>query len=226
MGTYGILTEPARRPVRRTPVKAAQPQPGQTKVYAMVLAAGQSVRMGKENKLFLKLGDLSVIQRVVATLQKSKVDGVMVVTGHQHDRVETELENYSVQLVYNPEYKRGLSTSLRTALSQLPTDVNGVLVCLGDMPAVTARQINRLIEAYDPVKEHSICVPTFEGKFGNPVLWDKRYFQEMMEVQGDVGAKHLIGDYQQFVVEVEMDVSVIQDVDTPQEYAQLVSGDG
>ena len=226
MGTFGILTEPPRRPVRRTPVKTDSRATARRQIYAIVLAAGQSLRMGSENKLFLKLGKRSVIQKVIANLEQSNIDGILVVTGHERDKVRKELQGRAVQFVNNPEYKRGLSTSLRTALAALPKDVSGVLVCLGDMPFVDGRQINKLINAYDPVRERSICVPTYQGKFGNPVLWDKRYFQEMMEVQGDVGAKHIIGDYQQYAVEVEVDdASVIQDIDTPFAYADLVTND-
>ncbi len=226
MGTFGILTEPSRRPVRRTLVKTdTQVTPGK-RIFAVVLAAGQSLRMGKENKLFLKLGEGSVIQKVIENLGNSKIDGILVVTGHEEDIVREELKGRTVRFVHNPEYKRGLSTSLRTALAALPKNVSGVLVCLGDMPFVDSALINKLIKAYDPVREHSICLPVYQGKFGNPVLWDKKYFQEMMEVRGDVGAKHIIGDYQQYVVEVEVDnASVVQDIDTPHAYADLMKND-
>ncbi len=223
LGTFGILTEQSRRPVKRTPVKSNVPIRKGTKIYAVVLAAGQSLRMGNENKLFLQLDGKSVIEKVVDNLEQSKVDRIVVVTGHENKKVRKILKNRSVKFVHNLEYQRGLSTSLRTALATLPEQVGGVLVCLGDMPFVKSEQIDRLIEAFDPVREHSICVPTYLGKYGNPVLWDKRYFQEMMELRGDVGAKHLIGDYQQFVIEVESDDnSVFQDIDTPQAYAEVV----
>ena len=223
MGIGGILTEPSRRPERRT-VAAADKVEEKGKIAAIVLAAGQSRRMGKQNKLFLKLGNQSVIQQVVANLKNSKVSDTFVVTGHEQELVEEELEGASVTFINNPEYAKGLSTSLRTALAGVPQEYSGVLVCLGDMPFVQPKHIDALIEAFNPVSEHQICVPTFQGKRGNPVLWDRRYMQEMMEVRGDVGAKHIIGDYEEFVTEVELnDASVITDLDTPEVYSELVN---
>ena len=221
MGTSGILTEPSRRPVRRTPA-ASQTARDSKRITAVVLAAGQSRRMGDKNKLFLKMGEESIIQKVVNNLKRSKVDNVVVVTGHESEKVVSELSDASVRFVHNPEYSQGLSTSLRTALANLSQDISGVLVCLGDMPFVNNWHIDKLIDAFDPVTKHSICIPTYKGKRGNPVLWDRRYFQEMMELRGDVGAKHMIGDYEESVIEIEIDdIGVVTDFDTPEAYAKL-----
>ena len=221
MGVGGIVLEPSKRPARRTIVESRQTT-AKTRIAAIVLAAGQSSRMGDDNKLFLKVGERSMIQQVVANLAKSAVDRVIVVTGHERERVRSELKSQSVTFVHNREFAKGLSTSLRAALAQIPKKFNAALICLGDMPFVDSSHINALIEAFDPLAERSICVPTFQGKRGNPVLWDSRYFQEMMEVQGDVGAKHIIGEYEDSVVEVEMDgMGVLTDLDTPEAYATI-----
>ena len=106
------------------------------------------------------------------------------------------------------------------AVGVRPDDLDGVLVCLGDMPKVSAAQINKLIAAFDPVEGRAICVPTSSGKRGNPVLWGKRFFNEMRDVAGDVGAKHLLGDYADAVCEVEMDDNgVLIDIDSPEALA-------
>ncbi len=225
MGVGGILTEPSRRPERRT-AATTKSKDAEREIAAIVLAAGQSRRMGNENKLFLPLENRSVIQQVVANLEGSKVSQIFVVTGHQQDMVREELEDTSVTFVNNPEYSNGLSTSLRTALAVLPQEVNGILVCLGDMPFVRSQHINALVDSFDSVTERQICVPTFNGKRGNPVLWDRRYMQEMMEVRGDVGAKHIIGDYEEYVTEVELgDPGVVTDIDTPEAYSKFVAHD-
>lgn len=221
MGVGGIMLEPSKRPARRTIVESGQTT-AKTRIAAIVLAAGQSSRMGDDNKLFLKVGERSMIQQVVANLAGSAVDRVFVVTGHERERVRSELKGESVTFVHNREFAKGLSTSLRAALAQIPKKFNAALICLGDMPFVDSSHINALIEAFDPLAERSICVPMFQGKRGNPVLWDSRYFQEMMEVQGDVGAKHIIGEYEDSVVEVEMDgTGVLTDLDTPEAYATI-----
>jgi len=85
------------------------------------------------------------------------------------------------------------------------------------MPRVTSEQLNRLISAFNPVEGRAICVPTVHGKRGNPVLFGRRFFEEMETVSGDVGARHLIGESPDLVCEVEMsDDGVLLDIDTPQ----------
>ncbi len=223
MGVGGIIPEPPKRPVRRTVADRSEAA-GEAKIAAIVLAAGQSSRMGERNKLFLKVGKRSMLQQVVANLTNSKVDRVFVVTGHDRERVREELKDQPVTFVHNRDYAGGLSTSLRAALAQLPKKMNAALVCLGDMPFVDSAKVNTLIDAFDPVSNQMICVPTYRGKRGNPVLWSRNYFQEMMEVQGDTGAKHIIGEYEESVVEVEMDdVGVLTDFDTPEAYASIDS---
>ena len=104
---------------------------------------------------------------------------VIVVTGHQRERVERALAGLKVTLVHNPDYADGLSTSLKTGIAALPADADGAVVCLGDMPQVEAGLIDRLIAAFDPARGALIVVPTIDGKRGNPVLWSRRFFPEL-----------------------------------------------
>ena len=121
-----------------------------------------------------------------------------------------------------PGFHRGASTSLKCGLAALPNDIDGVVVCLGDMPLITGRDIDRLIAAFNPLEGRAIIVPTRRGKRGNPVLWARRFFAEMAELAGDVGAKHLIGEHAELVCEVEMDTDgVLVDIDTPEALAEF-----
>jgi molybdenum cofactor cytidylyltransferase len=121
-----------------------------------------------------------------------------------------------VRFIHNPDFADGLSTSLRAGLTLLDADIDGAVVCLGDMPSVSADHINRLIAAFDPAAGHAIIVPTFNGKRGNPVLWHRRFFAQMSDVSGDVGARHLIGDNEGSLLEVAMDDdAILADLDTP-----------
>jgi molybdenum cofactor cytidylyltransferase len=130
----------------------------------------------------------------------------------------------SIRVVHNPGYATGLSASLAAGISALSDDVDGAIVCLGDMPRVVPAVLDRLIAAFDPVEGRAICVPTYRGKRGNPVLWDRRFFPELRAIAGDVGARHLIGTHGESVAEVEMaDDGVLVDVDTPQALATLKS---
>ncbi|MGH6929350.1 MAG: nucleotidyltransferase family protein, partial [Dongiaceae bacterium] len=116
----------------------------------------------------------------------------------------------------------GMSTSLRAGLAALPGRIDGALICLGDMPLVTPTVLDRLIAAFNPDEGRAVCVPTWNGKRGNPVLWDRRFFAEMADLAGDVGAKHLIGEHADLVAEVAMpDDAVLTDIDTPEALAAL-----
>ena len=102
-------------------------------------------------------------------------------------------------------------------MSALPEDCDGAVILLGDMPDVSPALIDRLIAAFDPGEGRAICVATRHGKRGNPVLWARRFFPEMVAIEGDVGAKHLIAQYGELVCEVEADDDgPLIDIDTPQ----------
>ena len=114
----------------------------------------------------------------------------------------------------------GLSTSVRTGIGALSTNVDSAIVQLGDMPGVNAGLLDRLMAAYNPVEGRAICVPTVVGKRGNPVLWARRFFPEMARLAGDTGAKHLIGEHADLVCEVEMaGEAAVTDIDTPEALA-------
>lgn len=218
MGVGGLLKEvpgrpqPREQPLAPTPADA---QPG-PRIAALVLAAGQSRRMGKTNKLLAEIDGEPMVTRVVDTVLASQARPVVVVTGHEADRVRDALAGRDVEFIVNPDYADGLSTSLARGLAVLPGDVDGVLACLGDMPRIKPQHLDRLIAAFNPAENRSICVPTHNGKRGNPVLWAASYFADMQKVTGDVGARHLIGENDDQVCEVPFeDDGIFIDVDTP-----------
>ena len=140
-----------------------------------------------------------------------------MVTGHQHERVERALSGLPVTFVHNPNFAEGLSTSLKAGIAAVPTDADGAIVTLGDMPQVSAALIDRLLLAFDPERGALVVIPTIDGKRGNPVVWSRRFFPDLLKVEGDVGARHLIGGYAEAVTEVPLDDGgVLIDVDTPE----------
>lgn len=219
MGVGGLLKETAARAQPRRGSRESSPARA-ANVSAVVLAAGRSTRMGPVNKLLapLALHDGRVMVRaVVDKLEGSSVRPVIVVTGHEANRVEEALAGTGVRLVHNPEYREGLSGSIRAGLIALPESTQAAVICLGDMPLVTSKHVDKLVAAFDPAEGREICVPVFEGKRGNPVLFARRFFEEITVVRGDVGARHLIGEYEEYVCEVAMDDrAVLVDVDSPQ----------
>lgn len=228
MGVGGLLADIPSRPLPRalaTPEAVApSAAPRAPRIAALVLAAGQSRRMGTLNKLLIEIDGVPMVRRVVEMLRQSRADPIVVVTGHQRERVADALKDLPVTITHNPDFAQGLSTSLKAGIGALGDDVDGVLVCLGDMPRVSAAEVDRLIGAFNPVEGRGIIVPTLNGKRGNPVLWSKRFFSEMTRVAGDVGARHLIGAYPEMVAEVEMaGDGVLTDIDTPQALAKLAA---
>jgi len=225
MGVGGLLADIPTRPLPRAlATQEALGQPRSPRIAALVLAAGQSRRMGTLNKLLIEIDGVPMVRGVVEMLRQSRAEPIVVVTGHERERVAAALKDLSVTLVHNPDFAQGLSTSLKVGMGSLGADIDGALICLGDMPRVSATEVDRLIGAFNPVEGRGIVVPTLKGKRGNPVLWSRRFFPEMSQVAGDVGARHLIGTHPEMVAEIEMvGDGVFTDIDTPQALAKLAS---
>jgi molybdenum cofactor cytidylyltransferase len=217
LGVGGLLMEIVTRPQpREEPVQSGRP------IAAIVLGAGRSSRMGGPNKLLAEIGGKPLVRIVVEAALASRARPVIVVTGHQRERVEAALNGLPVSFAHNPHFAEGLGTSLKTGIAALPADVDGAIVCLGDMPQVDAGLIDRLIGALDPDKGALVVVPTIDGKRGNPVVWSRRFFGDLMTVEGDVGARYLIGRYPEAVVEVPLvGNAALTDVDTPEALAAV-----
>jgi molybdenum cofactor cytidylyltransferase len=222
MGSGGLLAEIPSRPLPRAEAtRAAEPKPEAKpqgpRIGALLLAAGQSRRMGGPNKLIAEINGIPMVARVAQRLLASRARPIIAVLGNQAEAVDAALGKLPVERVRNPEFANGLSTSLKRGIGALPSELDGVIVCLGDMPLISGRHLDRLIAAFNPLEGRAIVVPSRRGKRGNPVLWSKRFFPEMAELAGDVGAKHLIGEHAELVAEVEMDDdAVLVDIDTPE----------
>lgn len=185
-------------------------------VAAIVLAAGRSTRMGGENKLLAPLGGRPIVRIVAEAALASSAAAVFAVTGHQREQVETALAGLGVTLVHNPDFARGLSTSLRAGLAALPPEIRGALILLADMPHVDARLIDALIGAFRSSGEDAVIVPTIGGRRGNPVLWGRSHFTALQQVTGDVGGRDVLrklgGRVREFAVPPG---PAFLDVDTP-----------
>jgi molybdenum cofactor cytidylyltransferase len=221
MGVGGLLKEIPTRPQPRAGSETLVAPP-RARIAAVVLAAGRSSRMGTANKLLADLAGVPMVRRAVDTVLASAARPIIVVTGNEQGKVQAALRGCRATFVHNPGFAEGMSTSLRAGLAALPDRTDGVLICLGDMPLVTPAVLDRLIAAFNPLEGRAICVPTWNGKRGNPVLWDRRFFAEIAALSGDVGAKHLIGEHADLVAEVPMpDDAVLTDIDTPEALASL-----
>jgi molybdenum cofactor cytidylyltransferase len=213
MGVGGLLMEIVTRPQPR-----AEPalEKGR-KVAAVVLAAGRSTRMGAVNKMLAEIGGKPLVRIAAEQALASQAKPVIVVTGHERERVEQALAGLPLSFVHNPDYAEGLGTSLKAGIGAVPHESDGAIVCLGDMPQVDAGLIDKLLAAFDPARGALVVVPSINGRRGNPVVWARRFFGELMAVTGDVGARYLIGQYAEAVVEVPLaGEAALTDVDTPE----------
>jgi molybdenum cofactor cytidylyltransferase len=186
-------------------------------VGAVVLAAGGSTRMGGTNKLLELVGGVPMVAGVVDETLDSSAWPVVVVTGHDAAAVERALGEREVRFVHNPRWALGMSTSLAAGVEALEGQVSGALVCLGDMPAVKAQDIQDLIYTFRNEGYPGACLPVYGGRRGNPVLWAARWFGALRALDGDRGARALLDDLPDRVVRLAVtDPGVLTDVDTPE----------
>jgi molybdenum cofactor cytidylyltransferase len=191
-------------------------------VAGVILAAGRSARMSPRNKLLEEIGGRPVVARVAEIALASGARPIVVVTGFEAERVTDALRGLDLTCFHNPDFAAGLSTSLRAGLAALPADCDGALILLGDMPFVEAGDLEALIAAFAAKGPNSICVPARHGRWGNPILWGRAYFPQMMRLSGDAGAKRLLEAHCERVTEVEAaSDGIFADIDAPSDLARL-----
>jgi molybdenum cofactor cytidylyltransferase len=171
--------------------------------------------------MLAEIGGKPIVRHAVEAALASRARPVIVVTGHEGDRVAAALKGLKVTRVHNPDYADGLSTSLKAGIGALPPDIDLAVVALGDMPDVTGTLIDKLTAAINPANGALVAVPTREGRRGNPVVWSRRFFEDLAKLEGDTGARHLIVQNNEAVVEVPVeDEGAFVDIDTPEALAQ------
>lgn len=190
-------------------------------IDALILAAGQSTRMGS-NKLLEPLGDHPLLRYCVNATLASNVDSTYIVIGHQDDVIRNLLNDVPVNFVHNPNFASGLSTSLKAGIAALPSRCDAVIILLGDMPFIDPQVINILIDTFSNSPNICAVVPTFQGSWGNPVLIARRLFHAISDLEGDMGARKLLMSHHHDVIEVPVATdSVTIDLDTPETLAKF-----
>ena len=225
MGVGGLLQEIPTRPQPRDAEHRGSDHvgpPRAARIAALVLAAGLSSRMGA-NKLLADWRGKPLLRWAVEAALKSEAHPVIVVTGHESAKVEAALTGLDVRFARNPDYAKGLSTSLQTGIKTVPADCDGALVLLGDMPQIDAGLIDRMIAAFSPTDGRGICIAHHGDTRGNPVLWAKALFPEILALSGDTGAKTLFAAHGDLVCEIEAGPGALRDIDTPEALADLRS---
>lgn len=192
------------------------------KIYGLLLAAGQSSRMGQPKQLLSWRGR-PLVTHIASEALASHLAGLTVVVGAAEAAVRTALHNLPLTIITNPAYSAGLSTSLVAGLRALPDDAAAAMVLLVDQPLVTTRLINQLLSAHQATPGAVALVPLYQGQRGNPVIIAASLFPELYTLHGDTGARAIFRRYADRVIELEVDdPAVVTDVDTPTAWEALM----
>jgi molybdenum cofactor cytidylyltransferase len=188
-------------------------------IAAIVLAAGLSRRMGQA-KLLMPVGGRAIIRYVVESVLAGGVDSVWVVTGPDVEPIEAALAGFEVQIVVNPAPEEGQAGSVRTGIAALPPSVDAVLIALGDQPSLAPSIIPALLAARR-ASPKLIVAPRYRDGQGNPVLFKREIFPELLRLTGDQGARPIIQKDPTRVEWVELDLPMPPDVDTPGDFERI-----
>ena len=187
-------------------------------IWAVVLAAGESRRMGTQ-KLLLPFGETTVVGAVVGTALASRVDRVLAVLGADRDAVRRELEPLGIDFAVNENFAQGMLSSVQAGFRALPPDAKAAVVMLGDQPFLPARVVDAVVDAFQRSGK-GIVVPAFQGRRGHPVLVDLKYRDEVLALDPADGLRRLMRAHPEDIFEVEVeDANILRDMDVPEDYA-------
>lgn len=186
-------------------------------IWAMILAAGESKRMGKP-KLLLPFGEKTMIETIVATVVSSKVEQTLVILGSDREKTEEKIKDYPIKIVYNRDFRSGMLSSVQCGFKSLPGETRAVLVVLGDQPKISTTVINKLIDAYKSSGK-GIVLPVYKKERGHPVLIDVKYGEEVENLSPEVGLRGTVYNHPEDILEVEVEtLSIFQDIDYMEDY--------
>ncbi len=228
-GVGGLLKEIRSRPMLRDREPPGRPK-SQPVVDAILLAAGQSTRMGGPNKLLEPVGGQPMIRRVAETVHSAGIRRLVVVTGHQAGRVRDALSGLDCAFAENPDYPSGMGSSVAIgarAAFEAPAPPDAAIICLGDMPDIAPAMLDALIANFDPEAGRAIVAAASGGQRGHPVLWDRRFADDLASLGGDSGGRDILQEHAGQVVTVETDDdAVLRDLDTPEAFDAYREGSG
>ena len=189
---------------------------------AILLAAGESKRMGKPKQL-MPLGQSTLLEQTIDNLLNSAVDEIIVVLGHRAEEITKTIAAKLVKIMVNPNYQQGMSTSIIAGLNLVDRQAKAVMLALGDQPLVDSQTINQLIDEFYN-HDKGIAIPTYQGRRGHPITFAIKYKPKLLELEGDIGGRQIIQYHPDDILEVAVDSeSVIADIDTRDDYQSQLS---
>jgi len=182
-------------------------------ISSILLAAGQSKRMNGENKLIKKIDGIPLIKHSVKNIINSSIDELIIVLGYEENILRKIIgKNNKIKYVFNKNFESGISSSIKIGINNLSFKTQAFFISLGDMPLISQKIYNLLIKH---MNDKQIIVPVYKGSRGNPILFSKSMIDEIMNIQGDVGAKNILSKNENKILNVNVgDKSILQDFDT------------
>lgn len=174
-------------------------------------------------KQLLQLGEKSFVEHCVENLLASRVDEIIVVTGHRESEVRAAVATRAVRFVHNTGYRAGMASSIKCGVRAVPDDSKACLISLVDQPQIGPDVINQIIDVYENARQR-IVIPTFDGKGGHPIILDLSLKQEILEMDQLVGLRQVISAHSSEIARVEMfSNDVVADCDLPEDYERIRS---
>jgi molybdenum cofactor cytidylyltransferase len=186
-------------------------------INAIILAAGESKRMGK-TKALLPFGETTFLGQIISVVKSSDVDRVSVVLGADAERIKKSVDLSGVEVVINKDYRKGQLSSLIAAMESIPPTTEAILICLVDNPFINRIVINGIVSKFRETGS-PIVMPVFEKKRGHPTLFAASLFKELLSAPMDEGARYVVKCNAENVEEVEVDDGkVLAGINTPEDY--------
>jgi molybdenum cofactor cytidylyltransferase len=188
-------------------------------VAGILLAAGTSSRMGS-NKLLFELGGESVLRGAAQRALAGGLAPLLVVLGHQEEKARSELDGLPCQVVINPSYEQGITSSLQSGVAALPAEAQAVVVMLADMPFVSAEMIAGLIARYRST-EAPLVISDYEGVNAPPMLYDRSLFEELLTRTGEGCGRQVVQRHRHEAEVLPWPATALSDLDVPEDYERL-----
>jgi molybdenum cofactor cytidylyltransferase len=191
-------------------------------IWAIILAAGESKRMGFP-KMLLDFNGRTMIENVISMVVESEAVNIIIVIGAERESLLEILAKYRVRTCYNENYKKGMLSSVQCGFNNIPPDAEAVFVFQGDQPLITTKTVNYMIRAYRST-DKKIIIPVYNGKRGHPILIGMKYSEEIMTLDAGIGLRELTINHPGDILQVETeDPGILRDFDTYEEYRNAIN---
>lgn len=196
-------------------------------VSAILLAAGESKRMGEQDKLFLKYKGTWIINHVMQHLWASNQSELVIVMNNDDNNLLDGQQSAEIKTIVNPDYKKGMTTSIQKGVEAASSQASGYMICLADQPLMQRKEYDDIIDRFELLVRHdpkSIVVPFFDGKKGNPVIFSSVYRAAILAHREMEGCKEIVKTNKEHVYHIAMETDhILRDVDTPEDFEKLLA---